>query len=115
MPQTVKRGEIYWVDWDPARGSEQKGLRPALVIQNDIGNEYSPTTIVAACSTAHEKAYPFIIRINKKDSGLPGDSSVNLSAIITIDKARLQSKAGRLPESKMTEVDRAIKISLGLD
>jgi len=111
----IKRGEIYWVDWSPGRGSEQSGLRPALVIQNDLGNQYSPTTIVAAITTAPTKQYPFIVLITASESGLPRDSSVNLSAIMTIDQARLRDKCGELSQTKMAEVDNAIKKSLGLD
>ncbi len=114
MPREVKRGEIYWVDWNPGRGSEQSGLRPALVIQNDIGNKFSPTTIVAALTTAIEKPYPFLVRVTAKEGGLPKDSSVNLAVIITVDKTRLRDKCGELSEDKMAEVDKAIKASLGL-
>ncbi|OGL47250.1 MAG: PemK family transcriptional regulator [Candidatus Schekmanbacteria bacterium RBG_13_48_7] len=114
MVQDIKRGEIYWVDWSLRRGSEQSGLRPALVIQNDIGNKYSPTTIVTALTTAIEKSYPFLIRVTAKESGLPKDSTVNLAVILTIDKSRLISKCGEIIEKKMAEVDEAIKASLGL-
>jgi mRNA interferase MazF len=114
MPQEIKRGHIYWVDWNPGRGNEQTGLRPALVIQNDVGNQYSPTTIVAALTTAIEKSYPFLAKVSAKESGLPKDSTINLSAILTIDKTRLTQKCGELSKSKMSEVDEAIKASLGL-
>ena len=114
MPKEIKRREIYWVDWYPGRGSEQSGLRPALVIQNDIGNKFSPTTIVAALTTAIEKPYPFLVRVTAKESGLPKDSTVNLAVIMTIGKTRLTGKCGELGEGKMTEVDEAIKASLGL-
>jgi len=114
MSEDIKRGEIYWVDWNPGRGSEQSGLRPALVIQNDIGNKFSPTTIVAALTTAIEKPYPFLVKITAKESGLPKDSTVNLAVILTIDKTRLTSKCGELSEAKMAEVNEAIKASLGL-
>ena len=114
MSRDIKRGEIYWVDWNPSRGSEQSGLRPALVIQNDIGNKYSPTTIVAAVTTALEKPYPFLVRIKAKESGLPRDSTINLAVILTIDKTRLREKCGALSEAKMTEVNKAIKASLGM-
>jgi len=109
-----KRGEIYLVNWDPARGSEQAGTRPAVIIQNDIGNTFSPTTIVAACSTAGTKAYPFIVKIKAKDSGLDRDCSVNLAQIMTISKARLVKKIGQLPPDKIIELDMAIVNSLGL-
>jgi mRNA interferase MazF len=69
---TVKRGEIYWVEFDPVKGSEQGGLRPALVVQNDIGNRYSPTTIVAAVTrTLPPKPYPFVVVFQPEESGLP--------------------------------------------
>ena len=104
---------MYWIDWNPGRGSEQRGLRPALVIQNDIGNKYSTTTIVAALTTAVEKSYPFLVKVTAKESRLPKDSTVNLAVILTIDKARLGDKCGELSEAKMAEVDKAIKASLG--
>ncbi len=115
MPNEIRRGEIYWVNWDPGRGSEQTGKRPALIIQNDIGNKHSPTTIVAACSTAQKKPYPFIVPVTKKESGLPKDCSIDLATIMTIDKTRLGDKVGELTKQKMVEVDEAIKVSLSLD
>jgi mRNA interferase MazF len=114
MPNEIRRGEIYWVDWNPGRGSEQVGIRPALVIQNDIANKNSPNTIVAACSTAPNKPYPFIVLVTKQESGLPKDSCIDLATIMTIDKVRLRDKAGELTEQKMAEVATAIKISLNL-
>ena len=114
MPKEIRRGEIYWVDWNPGRGSEQKGIRPAVIIQNDVGNELSPNTIVAACSTAQRKPYPFIVLITKQESGLPKDCSIDLATIMTIDKSRLCEKAGELTGQKMVEVDEAIKVSLSL-
>jgi mRNA interferase MazF len=109
-----KRGELYLVNWNPGRGSEQAGMRPALVIQNDIGNQHSPTTIVAACSTARAKSYPFIVGITAKESGLARDSTINLSQIMTIDKRRLKEKIGELSPGKMSAVDAAVKNSLGI-
>ena len=114
MLKEIKRGEIYWVDWNPGRGSEQSGLRPALVIQNDIGNKHSPTTIVAALTTAIEKPYPFLIKVTAKESGLPKDSIVNLAVILTVDKTRLTNKCSELSEARMSEVNDAIKVSLEL-
>src|SRR4030066_2132396 len=102
MPKEIRRGEIYWIDWNPGRGSEQGGLRPALIIQNDIGNKYSLTTIVAALTTAVEKPYPFLVKVTAKESGLPKDSTVNLAVILTIDKVRLGEKCGGLRETKMS-------------
>ena len=114
MPREIRRGEIYWVDWTPGRGSEKSGMRPALVIQNDIGNKLSPTTIVAAITTVPSKAYPFMVRITASESGLPQDSMVNLAAILTLDQTRLRDKCGELSPAKMAEVDEAIKTSLAL-
>lgn len=114
MLREIKRGDVFWVDWNPSRGSEQSGLRPALVIQNDIGNKYSPTTIVAALTTAVEKPYPFLVEITKGESGLPRDGTVNLAAILTVDQTRLVKKIGELNKIKMAEVGEAIKVSLGL-
>jgi mRNA interferase MazF len=115
MLQEVKRGEIYWVDWNPGRGSEQTGTRPAVIIQNDIGNRSSPTTIIACCTTAEIRSYPFVVTITGKESGLPKDCAINLSAILTIAKSRLGVKCGQLNMGKMLEVDTAIRFSLGLD
>ncbi len=114
MSREVKRGEIYWVDWSPGRGSEQSGMRPALIIQNDTGNRRSPTTIVAALTTALEKPYPFLVKITASESGLPRDSMVNLAAILTIDQTHLCDKCGELSRTKMAEVNEAIKTSLAL-
>jgi len=114
MPKEIKRGEIYWVDWSPGRGSEQTGTRPALIIQNNVGNIYSPTTIVAATTTAFVKEYPFVVPIPKRVSGLPRNCKVNLSAILTIDKSCLGEKCGELDATEMVKVDEAIKASLEL-
>lgn len=111
----VRRGDICMVDFNPARGSEQAGFRPALVIQNDVGNRYSPTTIVAAISAAPERLYPFLVRLAAGEGGLERDSAVNASQILTVDKARLARRLGSLSAERMREVDRAIKISLGLE
>ena len=112
---SVRRGDIWWLDWSPGRGSEQLGQRPALVIQNDLGNQYSPTTIVAAITTKARTEYPFIVAIPASESGLPQDSFVNLAQILTVDKSRLIRKSGRLNQRKMKEIDAAVKVSLGLD
>jgi mRNA interferase MazF len=114
MTEECSRGEIYLVNWNPGRGSEQTGRRPALVIQNDVGNTYSPTTIVAACTTAAVKAYPFIVPVRAEESGLDRDSSINLAQIMTVDKRRLETRLGRLSGEKMLEVDDALKLSLGM-
>ena len=108
-----RRGEIWLVNFNPARGSEQKGIRPALVIQNDIGNEVSPITIVAAISTS-TKIYPINVEIKSSESGLNKDSVVKLNQIRNIDKKRLIKKLGKLDPSKMDVVKSALVLSLGL-
>ena len=111
----VRRGEIYLVNLDPTIGSEISKTRPALVIQNDIGNMYSPLTIVAPItSKPRKKSYPTEVAIPSKDSGLKINSWVLLAQIRTIDKSRLIKKLGALSSRKKNEVDAAIRISLGL-
>jgi mRNA interferase MazF len=114
MSAECKRGDLWLVNWNPGRGSEQSGKRPALVIQNDIGNKYSPATIVAACSSAKSKSYPFIVGITAKESGLDRESYINLAQVMTIDKARLEIKLGQLSPEKMSGIDMAIKNSLDI-
>jgi len=111
----IKRGDVYWLNWFPARDSEQSGHRPGLVIQNDSGNRTSPTTIVASLTTKVNKSYPFMVFISTTESGLPKDSFVDLAHVMTVDKTRLAGKCGELSKEKILEVERAIKISLGLD
>ena len=115
MNKEIKRGGIYWVDWNPGRGSEQSGLRPALVIQNDVGNQFSPNTIVASLTSVFVKSYPFTVKVNARGSGLPKDSTIDLAMLMTIDKKRLGEKCGELTEAKMLEVNEAIKASLGIE
>jgi len=110
----VKRGEIYWVDWGKGKGSEQSGVRPVLIIQNDIGNKASPTTIVASLTTAPNKPYPFLVEFTSEESGLDKGGAVDLASIMTTSKMRLGDKCGQLVSKKMLEVDKAIKVSLGL-
>lgn len=112
---SIKRGDLFYVDLNPTKGSEQKGRRPVLVIQNDIGNEESPTTIVAPLTTkSFTKEYPTNVNIPKGMSGLKENSTILLSQIRTIDKSRLENKLGHLSESYMAKVDEAIRVSLGL-
>lgn len=114
MPD-VKRGDIYWVDWGRGQGSEQQGLRPALVIQNDIGNQFSPNTIIASFTRSiPEKPFPVQVKCSPRESGLSDTCVVDLGSIVTISKTRLRGKCGRLILRKMVEVDKAIKGSLGL-
>lgn len=112
---SIKRGDLFWVDLNSTRGSEQAGRRPVLVIQNDVGNQAAPTTIVAPLTTkSFSKEYPTNVNFPKSISGLKSNSTVLLSQIRTIDKVRLEKKIGHLPESYLLRVDKAIKISLGL-
>lgn len=114
MNKFPRRGEIWLVNWNPARGSEQRGKRPALIIQNDIGNEKASTSIVAAISTSI-KIYPMNVKIEPHESGLHYISMVKTSQIFTISKIRLEKKLGQLSEEKIEEVNQAIKLSLGLE
>lgn len=112
---TVKRGEIYYADLSPVIGSEQGGIRPVLIIQNDIGNRYSPTVIAAAITSQHEKAkLPTHISIEAENSGLQKNSIVLLEQVRTIDKKRLKEKMGNLDLLSMDKVDRALSVSFGL-
>ncbi len=111
----VKRGDIFYVNLNPAKGSEQAGRRPILVIQNNVGNEHAPTVIIAPLTTRNlSKEYPTNAHLKKGAAGLKADSVVLLSQIRTIDKTRLEKKIGSLPSDEMLQVDEAIKISLGL-
>lgn len=114
MNSFPRRGEIWLVNWNPSRGSEQAGRRPALVIQNNIGNENAATTIVAAISSSL-KLYPMNVLIEPDESGLQKTSIVNTSQILTVSKLRLEKKLGKLGRGKMEQVDKAIKLSLSLN
>lgn len=109
----LRRGDIWLINFNPAQGSEQRGIRPALIIQNDVGNEVSPVTIVAAISSV-TKTYPINVEIKPTESGLEKDSVVKLNQIRTIDKKRLIKRLGRLDSSKMKAVNSALTLSLGL-
>ena len=111
----VKRGDIYFADLSPVIGSEQGGVRPVLVVQNNVGNKYSPTIIIAAITSQINKArLPTHVEINAPDFGLPKDSVVLLEQIRTIDKKRLREKIGKFDEDMMKIVDEALKISIGI-
>jgi mRNA interferase MazF len=111
----VKRGDIYYADLRPVVGSEQGGIRPVLVIQNDIGNKYSPTVIAAAITSQINKAkMPTHIELAAKDYGLNKDSVILLEQIRTIDKRRLREKIGRIDDGLMASVNNALSISFGL-
>ncbi len=110
-----KRGDIYYADLSPVVGSEQGGIRPVLVIQNDIGNKYSPTVIAAAITSQINKAkMPTHIELAAKDYGLNKDSVILLEQIRTIDKRRLREKIGRIDDGLMASVNNALSISFGL-
>lgn len=110
----IKRGEIYYADLSPVVGSEQGGVRPVLIIQNDIGNKYSPTVIVCAITSKLEKAkLPTHIELDSIEYSLPKNSVCLLEQIRTLDKRRLKEKVSYIGGNKMKEVDRAILISLG--
>lgn len=111
----IKRGEIYYAELNPVIGSEQGGTRPVLVIQNNIGNQYSPTTIVAAITSQISKAkLPTHVEVRSKRSGLEKDSVILTEQIRTIDKSRLKEKVAVLDPEVMLRVDEAIEVSLGL-
>lgn len=111
----IKRGDIFYADLSPVIGSEQGGVRPVVVIQNDIGNKYSPTIIVAAITSQLNKAkLPTHVNVDAKGVPLPKNSVILLEQIRTIDKKRLREKIGRFGDNIMEEIDKAILISLAL-
>lgn len=110
----IQRGDIFYADLSPVTGSEQGGIRPVLIIQNDVGNRYSPTTIVAAITSKMNKTkLPTHIRI-EQGVGLPKNSIVLMEQIRTIDKKRLQEKIGSISERNMEDITSALKISLDI-
>jgi mRNA interferase MazF len=111
----IKRGDVYFADLSPVVGSEQGGVRPVLIIQNDIGNRFSPTVIVAAITAQIQKAkLPTHVEINAKRYGFDRDSVILLEQLRTIDKQRLTDKITNLDTEMMERVDEALQISLGL-
>ena len=112
---SVKRGEIYYADLSPVVGSEQGGIRPVLIVQNDVGNKHSPTVIAAAITSQREKAkLPTHIELDATSCGLAKDSIVLLEQIRTIDKKRLKERMGELDVPAMAKVNNALSISFGL-
>ncbi len=112
---SIKRGEIYYADLSPVVGSEQGGIRPVLIVQNDVGNKHSPTVIAAAITSQKDKAkLPTHIELDSGNCGLAKDSVVLLEQIRTIDKKRLRERMGELDTSSMTQVNNALSISFGL-
>lgn len=111
----VKRGDIFYADLSPVIGSEQGGIRPVIIVQNDIGNRYSPTVIVAAITSQINKAkLPTHVEISSEEYGLNRDSVVLLEQIRTLDKKRLKERIGHMTDSDMQKVDKALLISLNL-
>ena len=113
---SIKRGEIYYADLSPVIGSEQGGVRPVLIVQNDVGNKFSPTVIAAAITSQRFKTnLPTHIKINANGCGLAKDSIVLLEQVRTLDKRRLKEKMGSVDQSYMNEINNAISISFGLN
>lgn len=112
---TIKRGDIYYADLSLVVGSEQGGMRPVLIVQNDVGNKYSPTVIAAAITSQRFKTQlPTHIQVDAQDCGLSKDSIVLLEQVRTLDKQRLKERMGNLDEKDMTRVNKALSVSLGI-
>ena len=112
---TIRRGDIFYADLSPVVGSEQGGMRPVLVVQNDVGNKYSPTVIVSAITSQRAKtSLPTHIPVNAVKCGLSKDSIVLLEQVRTIDKKRLKEKMGSLDSPQMTNINQALSVSFGL-
>ncbi len=116
VEDSPKRGEIYYVDLEPVKGSEQGGTRPAVVIQNDLSNRFSPVIIVSAISSRPtQRPHATDVWVEPEQTGLTRRSRIMLNQIRTIDKSRLQRYVGRLTDTQVVQVDDAIRISLGLE
>jgi len=112
----VKRGEVFYADLSPVVGSEQGGVRPVLIVQNDVGNKHSPTVIAAAITSRQDKSnLPTHINLDARSCGLQKDSVVLLEQVRTIDKRRLREKMGEIDPRSMQQVNQAIQISFGLE
>lgn len=113
---TVKRGDIYYADLSPVVGSEQGGIRPVLIVQNDVGNKFSPTVIAAAITSQRDKNnLPTHIQVAANGCGLDKDSIVLLEQVRTLDKKRLKERMGNLGERDMARINRALSVSFGLN
>ena len=116
MDMSVKRGEIYYADLSPVVGSEQGGIRPVLIVQNDVGNKHSPTVTAAAITSQRDKNHlPTHIEVQADKCGLARDSIVLLEQIRTLDKKRLKDKMGELDLRSMDKINTALSISFGLE
>ena len=111
--KVIRRGTIYYADLDPVKGSEQGGYRPVLILQNNTGNEYSPTVIIAAITSRIKSKLPTHVKL-KNMKGLDKDSVVLLEQVRTVDKCRLDEKIGYLNRYQMRKVDEALRISVGV-
>ena len=112
---TIRRGDIFYADLSPVVGSEQGGIRPVLIVQNDIGNKFSPTVIAAAITSQRFKTnLPTHIKVDADGCGLAKDSIVLLEQVRTIDKRRIKEKMGTLDQNYMARIDRALSVSFGL-
>lgn len=111
----VKRGDIFYADLSPVIGSEQGGIRPVIIVQNNVGNFHSPTVIVAILTSKSKKRLPTHIKIKSGEANIQLDSIVLLEQLRTIDKFRLKTFVGRVSDEKMKQIDRAMLISLGLE
>lgn len=111
----IRRGDVFYADLSPVVGSEQGGIRPVLIVQNDVGNRHSPTVIAAAITSKMDKTnLPTHIGLKAGIGGLTKDSVVLLEQIRTLDKQRLRERAGMLPEQELTKIDQALNVSFGL-
>ena len=117
MEDDFKRGDVFWVDLNPTISSETGKVRPCIIIQNDVGNKYSPVTIVAVITSQKRlsQKYPVDVWVESGEGGLDVPSIIQLDQIRTVDKKRLVRRLGHFSDSIMKEVDQAIKVSLALD
>ena len=113
MP-SPKRGEVYLVNLDPTIGSEIKKTRPGLIIQNDVGNQYSPITIIAPITSGESSVYPIEVEVKSPEGGLDNNSLILMNQVRAVDQRRLVKKLGQLKDNTMKKVDQAIMISMGL-
>ena len=113
---SIKKGDLYFADLSPVTGSEQGGVRPVLVVQNDVGNKYSPTIIVAAITSKKNKAdLPTHVAIDADGNGLSKNSIILMEQLRTIDKKRLKERIGTIDKTRLPEVNEALSVSLGID
>lgn len=110
----IRRGDIFTVDFEPVRGSEQEKVRPGLIIQNDIGNQFSPVVVVAAITSGEQAKFDINVEVKSPEGGLTNNSIILLNQIRTVDKSRLGKYWGRVSPATMKKVDEALEISLGL-